>query len=283
MIPLVIAIQSQVCWGHVGNSAAAFPMRAAGVEVVEVPTTLLSNHPRHPTVRGRALEAALVADLLRGVEERGLPQRAGWVLTGYLGRADTAEAVAGFVARARAANPGLRYLCDPVMGDDDLGFFAPPEVVAVIRDRLVPMADALTPNRFELGALTDAPVATPAETAAAARGLAPLVAVTGVAGAGSVATVVVEGDAALAVATPLLDRRPAGTGDLFAGLFAARLALGAPAAEAAARAVSGVYAALEATDPAPWAEMPLTARLREVLDPPRLFAAESLADPVGPA
>lgn len=44
-LPLVISIQSQAAWGHVGNSAAAYPMRACGVEVVEVPTTLLSNHP----------------------------------------------------------------------------------------------------------------------------------------------------------------------------------------------------------------------------------------------
>ena len=271
--PLVIAIQSQVCWGHVGNSAAAFPMRGAGVAVAEVPTTLLSNHPRHPTMRGRALEGALVADLLRGIEERGAAAQASWVLSGYLGRADTAHAVADFVARAKAANPGLRYLCDPVMGDDDLGFFAPPEVAAAIAERLVPMADALTPNRFELGALTGAPVADAAQAAAAARGLAPLVAVTGVAGAGEVATVVTAGERTWAVRTPLLDRRPAGTGDLFAGLWLALLALGRDPAEAAALAVSGVFAALEATDPAPWAEMPLTARLAEVLAPERRFKA----------
>jgi pyridoxine kinase len=69
---LVISIQSQVVHGHVGNSAAVYPMQAAGVSVAAVPTTLLSNHPRYQTVRGRVLEAELVADLLAGVEERGL-------------------------------------------------------------------------------------------------------------------------------------------------------------------------------------------------------------------
>ena len=67
----VISIQSQVAYGHVGNSAAVFPMQMHGIDVIAVPTTLLSNRPGYKTVRGRVLEAQLVADLLQGVEERG--------------------------------------------------------------------------------------------------------------------------------------------------------------------------------------------------------------------
>jgi len=81
----VISIQSQVVHGHVGNSAAVYPLQAAGFEVAAVPTTLLSNHPHYPTMRGRVLEADLVADLLLGVEERQLPQQAAAILTGYMG------------------------------------------------------------------------------------------------------------------------------------------------------------------------------------------------------
>jgi pyridoxine kinase len=269
----VISIQSQVAHGHVGNSAAAFPMRAAGVEVVEIPTTLLSNHPRYPTMRGRVLDAGLVADLLRGVEERGLTEGPVWVLSGYLGSAETAAVVAAFVAKAKAANPGLRYLCDPVSGDDDLGFFAGPDLVRAFRDDLAPLADALAPNRFELGALAGAPVATQAEVAAAARRLAaPVVATTGVFEAAMVSTVVTTPAGAFRIDAPRLDRRPAGTGDLFGGLFAARLAAGHPPERAAALAVSGVHAALRATDPAPWAEMPITSEIRAILDPDPVLA-----------
>ena len=39
---LVISIQSQVVLGHVGNSAAVFPMLAAGLEVAPVPTVVPS-------------------------------------------------------------------------------------------------------------------------------------------------------------------------------------------------------------------------------------------------
>lgn len=62
----VISIQSQVVYGHVGNSAAVFPMQMYGINVMTVPTTLLSNRPRYPTIRGRVLDAGLVADVLVG-------------------------------------------------------------------------------------------------------------------------------------------------------------------------------------------------------------------------
>ena len=47
----VISIQSQVAYGHVGNSAAVFPLQMHGIDVVSVPTTLLEQPaglPDHP-------------------------------------------------------------------------------------------------------------------------------------------------------------------------------------------------------------------------------------------
>ena len=120
----LVSLYGELGYEYVGNSAAAFPMRACGVEVVEVPTTLLSNHPRYSTMRGKVLEPDLVANILAGLAERGAHERAAVILTGFLGRAETAGVVADFVARAKSANPRIIYACDPVMGDADLGFFA---------------------------------------------------------------------------------------------------------------------------------------------------------------
>ena len=53
----VISIQSQVAYGHVGNSAAVFPMQMHGIDVIAVPTTLLSNRPGYPTIRGQVLDS----------------------------------------------------------------------------------------------------------------------------------------------------------------------------------------------------------------------------------
>src|SRR6516162_10530584 len=84
----VISIQSQVAFGHVGNSAAVFPMQMHGIDVIAVPTTLLSNRPGYPTIRGRVLEAQLIADLLLGIRERGAVESASMILSGYLGSAE---------------------------------------------------------------------------------------------------------------------------------------------------------------------------------------------------
>jgi pyridoxine kinase len=97
---LVISIQSQVVFGHVGNTAAVYPMQAEGVTVAAVPTTLLSNHPRYPTTRGRVLDADLVADLLLGVEERGLVEQAAVVVTGCWVRRRSLPWLPIFVERA---------------------------------------------------------------------------------------------------------------------------------------------------------------------------------------
>lgn len=268
-LPLVISIQSQVAYGHVGNSAASLPMRACGVEVVEVPTTLLSNHPHYPTMRGRLLEAELVAEILAGVAERGLCERVAVILSGFMGRAGTASAVARFVEQARAVNPRLVYVCDPVMGDADLGFFVDEPLRAAFARELVPLADVIMPNTFELGALSGIAI-TGAEAVAAARTAlgCPAVVATSVPAHGRpdhLAVVTARADGCSIVETARLPVRPAGTGDLLSGLTAARIALGLDLETAVARAVAGVAEALLRTSGEPWAEMPVTAALDAIV------------------
>ena len=155
---LIISIQSQVVMGHVGNSAAVFPLLAAGHQVAAVPTVILSNIPEYPTLRGRPLPEDFFAELLQGLWDRELPQRADFLLSGYLGTAGNARLLADFVARAKAENPGLRYYCDPVLGDDDPGLYVPAEIAHILRDRLLPLADLASPNGFELAWLTGTPI-----------------------------------------------------------------------------------------------------------------------------
>src|SRR5258705_5168493 len=103
----VISIQSQVAFGHVGNSAAVFPMQMHGIDVTAVPTTLLSNRPGYPSIPGRGLEPQLVPDLLRGIEERGAGDTSEMILSGYLGSPEISALGADFVPRARAPHPTL--------------------------------------------------------------------------------------------------------------------------------------------------------------------------------
>lgn len=239
----VISIQSQVVHGHVGNSAAVYPMQASGLDVAAVPTALLSNHPHYPSIYGQTLEASLVADLLRGVEDRGLVDKAAVIVTGWLGSVANAETVAGFIERARKRNPDLTIICDPVMGDDDLGVFVDPDLVAQFRDRLVPLADIITPNQFELELLSDRParnIAALMAALSAIRGPDQMAAVTGCTledtPAGQLETLAFAKGRLSRTAAPRIPIRPCGTGDLFTALLVAGICAGdeLPTASAAA-------------------------------------------------
>ena len=249
----VISIQSQVAFGHVGNSAAVFPMQMHGIDVVAVPTTLLSNRPGYPTIRGRVLDAELVADLLRGIEERGAVDTAQMILSGYLGSADNAAVVADFVARAKAKNPALLYCCDPVLGDRDRGLFVHADIPPLVRDLLCPLADIITPNHFEFEWLSGAKAATIDQVLKAARAFMArgTVVVTSAELAdtpeGEIETLAVERAKAFRVRTPKLPISPNGTGDLFAALLVAARLRGADTPDALSHAASAIFAVLERT------------------------------------
>ncbi len=277
----VISIQSQVVYGHVGNSAAVFPLQLAGINVAPVPTTLLSNNPRYPTLRGKALDPALVADLLLGAEERGLAASARAVVSGYLGAPENGAAIAAFVTRARALNSGLLYVCDPVCGDTEPGFYVKEPVREAFRTALAPIADILTPNQFELAFLADTPVSTVAALVAAARSLAaPTVVVSGAildtTSDGTIETYAVTADAAWRVVTPRLPARYSGTGDLMTALFVANLLRGNPTPDALSLAISGMFAVLTQTVARDSMELEIVRTGPALLAPSRLFAAEAI-------
>lgn len=277
----IVSIQSQVVHGHVGNSAALFALQLLGIETAAVPTALFSNHPRHSSCYGTVLDATLVRDLLRGIEDRGLIERCKILMSGYLGSPGNAAAVSDFVARAKVRNPRLVYLCDPVMGDTGVGFYVQEGLRAAIAEELVPLADILTPNQFELEGLTGRKLATLEAITAAARELGPhTVAVTGVRVKetlpGTIQILLAEPEAAWVIATPRLSCSPCGTGDLFAALFAAALIEGLSAGPALGRAISRLYAVLEETAARQRYEMALVPSAKHILSPPRLFAASPI-------
>lgn len=261
----IISIQSQVVHGHVGNSAAVLPMQARGLNVAAVPTTLLSNHPGYETMRGRVLEPELVGDLLRGVEERGLIETSRYIVSGYLGSRANGEVIAAFVERARQLNPGITYICDPVMGDFNLGVFVADQVVKCLTDRLVPLADLLTPNQFEVGLLTESQPSTWPELKAAVEKIQAIrkarLVVTGCSladtGGGLLENIVFEGDTHRRLSSLRLPIVPVGTGDLFAGLLTANLAHGCALTDAAQNAAATVTNVLERTLTAGEQEMQL--------------------------
>jgi pyridoxine kinase len=280
----VISIQSQVAYGHVGNSAAVFPMQMHGIDVIAVPTTLLSNRPGYPTIRGRVLEAQLVADLLEGIEERGAVDSCEMILSGYLGSVEIGAVVADFVARAKARNPALRYVCDPVLGDRDRGLFVSPSIPPLVRDRLCPLADIITPNHFEFEWLAGARTATidevVAQTAALqSRGPETIVVTSAELAdtpSGEIETLAIEPSRAFRLRTPKLPISPNGTGDLFASLFVSARVNGSGTPDALAHAASAIFAVLERTASRGTEEMRIVESAELLVHPRRRFEAVTI-------
>jgi pyridoxine kinase len=279
----VISIQSQVAFGHVGNSAAVFPMQMHGIDVTAVPTTLLSNRPGYPSIRGRVLDAQLVADLLRGIEERGAVEACDMILSGYLGSPEIGAVVADFVAHAKVRNPKLAYCCDPVLGDRDRGLFVPADIPPLVRDRLCPLADIITPNHFEFEWLCGAKAATSGQVIGAAQALMALGTSTVIVTSaelkdtpeGEIETVAIEKSGneirAWRVRTPKLPISPNGTGDLFAALLVAARVRGSDTPDAVSHAASAIFAVLERTAARGTEEMRIVESVEQLVHPERKF------------
>lgn len=171
MLPTILSIQSWVATGHVGNAAAIFALQRLGAEVHAIHTVQFSNHPGHGAFTGQVYPGAQTAALVDGIEARGLLPACDALLSGYMGDAETGQAIIHAADRLRAANPAALFCCDPVIGDIGRGVFVRPAIPALIHGHLVPRADILTPNLFELEHLTALPCPTLPATRAAIRTL----------------------------------------------------------------------------------------------------------------
>ncbi len=279
----ILSIQSSVAYGHVGNSAAVFPLQRLGHEVWPVNTVHFSNHTGYGAWRGPLLDPADVAEVITGVAERGALPGCAAVLSGYQGAEAVGEVILDAVGRVKAANPAAVYCCDPVMGDVGRGFFVRPGIPEFMRDRVVPAADLATPNQFELEFLTGAAVTTAAgllDAVDALRAMGPrTVLVTSVrteqTPADSIEMVAVDDDGAWSVHTPLLPLSVNGAGDLTSALFLAHTLADGPRV-ALQRTASSVFGVLRATHEGGHREIALITAQDELVTPTRAFVARRL-------
>jgi len=251
----ILSIQSAVAYGHVGNSAAVFPLQRIGVEVLPVYTVNFSNHTGYGAWRGPLISPDDVRDVIRGIEDRGVFGQVDVVLSGYQGSEGIADVILDAVGRVKQANPSAIYACDPVMGNAASGCFVAPAIPVLLRDRVVPAADLITPNQFELGFLTETEPADLDSTLASAdlaREMGPSsVLVTSVERPdrpeGTIEMLAVTDDGAWLVQTPRIPMKANGSGDVTAALFTAHYRRTGDAADALARTTSSVYDLLERT------------------------------------
>lgn len=287
----VLSIQSAVAYGHVGNSAAVFPLQRIGHEVWPVYTVNYSNHTGYGAWKGPMIPAADVVAVIEGIGERGAFPLVDAILSGYQGGDDIADVIVRAVAEIKEANPDAIYACDPVMGSAKSGCFVADTIPPLLRDMVVPVADLITPNQFELGYLTEREADDLDSTLAAvdaAREMGPsTVLVTSVerpdAPEDTIEMVAVDDHGKWIVRTPKLPFKRNGSGDVTAALFTGHylhaLAQGDArnaARDALAKTASAVYDMLKLTYEADSRELKLVEAQDFFANPAMQFEVEAL-------
>ena len=280
----ILSIQSAVAYGHVGNSAAVFPLQRLGMEVWPVNTVQFSNHPGYGQRTGQVFTGAQVTDVVDGIAARGVLGRCAAVLSGYLGDAAVGEAVLGAVAQVRATNPLALYCCDPVIGDSGPGIYVQPAIPALLRSRLLPQADLATPNQFELEQLTGHTILSVGDALAAAVALratmrpGACVLMTSMAVSDtptdSIDLLAAEDGGAWRLRTPRLPIAANGTGDTIAALFLLHRLRTGRTPDALSAAASAVFGLLRRTLEAGSRELLTVEAQAEFVSPTQVFRAE---------
>lgn len=277
----VLSIQSAVAYGHAGNSSAVFPLQRSGVEVWPVHTVNFSNHTGYGAWRGPLIPAADVADVVKGIDERGVLPQVDALLAGYQGSPDMGQVILDAQALVKERNPQAVFCADPVMGDVGRGFFAAPGIPEFMRASVVPAADIMTPNLFELEYLTGRTTSNLAEVLEAAHELRArgphTVLVTSVVGQdmapGVMRMVAVGPDGAHVVETPILDRAFVGSGDITTAIFLAHWLRTQDQGVALSMTASVVYSILEVTTLSGQPELQLVAAQEHIVAPKHSFEA----------
>ena len=219
------------------------------------------------------MSAADLRDVVRGIDERGVLGEVDAVLSGYQGGEDIGAMILDAVALVKLRNPAAIYCCDPVLGDVDRGCYVRPGIPELMRQQVVPAAQIITPNQFELESLTGRPVSTMEEVlnaADAARRLGPdVVLVTSVVRRDgppkTIDMVAVDRDGAWLVTTPRLPQTFTGSGDVTAATFLASLLRSGDVPGALAHTAAVIYGLLVVTAASGRAELALIAAQEELV------------------
>ena len=148
----ILSIQSGVMAGAVGNDAAGPIYAQTGLSAARLDTVRLAAHPGHGAMRAQVTPPDSLSALLTDFFSLPKAHNLRLIQTGYFGSATQVAAVATEVREYLLSHPQCQFLCDPVLGDGGR-LYVDSAIKGGMKTHLLPLADYLTPNLFELGAL----------------------------------------------------------------------------------------------------------------------------------
>jgi pyridoxine kinase len=258
---VVLILGSHVASSRVGGTLATLTLALSPFEIepIHVPTTLLGRHPGWGAPGGGAVSDALFAGMLEGIAANGLFAGIDAVLTDYFANPAQIEIAARAIDAIKAANPKAIVLIDPVMGDAPTGLYVSAETARALGELLVPRADHLTPNLWELGYMTGLPTDTLPQIRYAARTVGKPILVTSVQHKDGIGAMLVDGEKAWLTTHAESKTAPKGTGDLVATLFLGHLLAGGLPLTAMSKALAGVASMVDASASWETSDLPIIA------------------------
>ena len=267
-MPLALILSSFVAASRIGGAAQQYVLAAHKIDPVLAPTVMFGRTPARGG-RGEVTQPDVFRRMLGDIEADALFGMVDLIITGHFSDPEQVEIAAGVIERVRhteradgKTNGGSRPLVivDPILGDAPNGLYVKYEVAEQVEQRLVPLADWITPNLWELGFLTDRTVETAVQARDAARALGrPALITSAPAGPGETGLLDVDADEAVLFAHPRHESAPNGTGDLVTASFGAGLVQGLKPRDAAQRAARAARMAVEAARTWRTAELPVVA------------------------
>lgn len=272
-MPLALILSSFVAASRIGGAAQQYVLAAHRIDPVLAPTVMFGRTPARGG-RGQVTAPDVFARMLGDIEADALFGMVDLIITGHFSDPEQVEIAAGVIERVRtaprtdASGPPPKVLVDPILGDAPKGLYVKPEVAAAVEARLVPVADWITPNLWELGFLADRPITTLAEARDAARALGrPALVTSAPAGQDEIGLLYVDADDAVLFAHPRFAMAPNGTGDLVTASFGAGLVEGRTPRDAAERAARAVTETLLMAQAWKSTELPIVALADRIVNP----------------
>ena len=255
---VALIISSLVSASRIGGGAQQYVLAAHNIDPVLAPTVLFGRSPATGG-HGEVTTSEVLRRMLGDIEADAMFGDLDLVITGYFALPEQVEIAAELLERVRAksARPPL-VVVDPIMGDAPGGLYISRETADAVMARLVPLADWITPNIWEMSRLSGRDLDRAEDVAAACAELGRRALVTSVpAGEDEIGLLLCDGAERVLFAHHRLPRAPKGAGDLVTASFGAGLVKGLAPIEAAERAARTAAETVESALNGRSSELPL--------------------------